>query len=260
MFQIPRDQFRVESSYQIIMREVGMDAEAVYTHPDVKVWRSIPERENCILDRELASGRKLRLHIKRFNPSRGFTTPADDEALGIRSLILADIPTVKLVGWGRRTDGRSFVITEDLTGYEPADKLLAQGFIFDKIAKPIADLTAKLHSANLHHRDLYLCHFFIRRDPLDVRLIDAARVKQLPGWPMRQRWIIKDLAQLWYSMTQSNIPESEMLHVLESYAHARNLHSIPSLRSKVQSKSNRIAKHDSNLKKSQPDRNISIPM
>ena len=143
----------------------------------------------------MSTGKTIRLHIKRFHAARGYTTPADDEALGIRSLDVAKIPTLKLVGWGKRVDGRSFVITEDLAGYDAADKLIANGLVFDKVAKPIAGLAAELHKANLHHRDLYLCHFFIRREPLDIRLIDAARVEQLPGWPMRTL-DHKDLAQL----------------------------------------------------------------
>ena len=47
----------------------------------------------------------------------GMTTPAEDEARGIRALEVEGIKTVPLVGWGKRADGRSFIITEDLTGY-----------------------------------------------------------------------------------------------------------------------------------------------
>ncbi len=61
-----------------------------------------------------------------------------------------------------------------------------------------------LHNGGLHHRDLYLCHFLGRRDEnpqADLRLIDAARVRPLPGPLTRRRWIVKDLAQFWYSTT-----------------------------------------------------------
>ena len=67
----------------------------------------------------------------------------------------------------------------------------------ERLAAESAD---PLHDEDLHHRDLYLCHFFANPgDPRDLRLIDAGRVKRLPGWPLRQRWIVKDLAEFWYS-------------------------------------------------------------
>src|SRR3989442_2331144 len=109
---MPRNEFRVEQAYHGVMRELGLSAERIYSHPDIKVWRSIPERENCTLDATLANGRAIRLHIKRYHPARGFTTPADDEAQGIRALNVEKIPTIRLVGWGKMLDGRSFIITE----------------------------------------------------------------------------------------------------------------------------------------------------
>ncbi|HEY8667550.1 MAG TPA: lipopolysaccharide kinase InaA family protein, partial [Tepidisphaeraceae bacterium] len=200
MLEIPRNKFRAAPQYQAILRQIGLDAEAVFTHPAIRVWRKITERENCTLDATLADGRAIQLHIKRYQPERGFTTPADDEARGIQALQVERIPTVPLVGWGKLLDGRSFVITEDLTDYAPADKLVAGGMEFEKILLPTADLAAKLHRVGLHHRDLYLCHFFVKQqgETVELALIDAARVRRLPGWPMRSRWIVKDLAQFIY--------------------------------------------------------------
>ena len=74
------------------------------------------------------------------------------------------------------------------------DKWLEKGNSIEPFAESAAELTAQLHRKGLHHRDLYFCHFMLRAEPRDVRLIDAARVQQLPGGPMRIRWIVKDLA------------------------------------------------------------------
>jgi hypothetical protein len=115
-----RDHFHVDPRYQPLMRQIGLDADAVFSHPDIKVWRSIPERENCTLDATL-DGREIRLHIKRYNATRRSLTPADEEAQGIGLLKERQIPTVPLVGWGKVADGRSFVITEDLTDFRAAD-------------------------------------------------------------------------------------------------------------------------------------------
>src|SRR5438874_7152518 len=161
MLEAPRNRFNAAQEYQPLLRAIGLDAEAVFAHPHIKVWRKLDDRENCTLEGRWPDGRAARLHIKRYAPARGFTTPADDEAKGIRALLIEKIPTAPLVGWGKLLDGRSFVITEDLAGFRPADKLVMEGFPFSELAEPTADLTAQLHHVGLHHRDLYLCHFFM---------------------------------------------------------------------------------------------------
>src|SRR4028118_2385151 len=98
----PRNRFFVGPEYQPIVRAIGLDADTVFTHPDVKVWRSIADRENCTLDYTLPDGRVGRWHVKRYVPARGFTTSADAEVNGVRALQAAGIATVPLVGWGMR--------------------------------------------------------------------------------------------------------------------------------------------------------------
>jgi hypothetical protein len=254
-----RDYFQVDPRYQPIMRQIGLDAETVFSHPDIKVWRSIPERENCTLDATF-DGRAIRLHIKRYRATRRSLTPADEESHGIQALLSHDIPTVPLVGWGRLADGRSFVMTEDLSGFRAGDKVIESGFAFDRLLFPTADLTAKLHTSRLHHRDLYLCHFFVRADDdnVELRLIDAARVRPLPRW-LKQRWIVKDLAQFWYSATQLSIPREQLMEWLKRYANCRMLDDVDGLARAIERKCNWIARHDRKLNQSQPRRNISIP-
>ena len=114
---------------------------------------------------------------------------------GHKLLVAAGIPTADLIGWGRIADGRSFVIFDDLAGYQPADKLLESGGTFEEMLRPAADLTVRLHRAGVHHRDLYLCHFMVKRadSAMELRLIDTARVRKLPRLFQRGRWIVKDL-------------------------------------------------------------------
>src|SRR5438477_9508562 len=116
MLAAPRSEFHVAPEYQPLMRELGIDAEQIFRHPQIKVWRSIPDRQNCTLDAQF-EGQPIRLHIKRYHPAMGFTTPADDEVRAIRALQVEQIPTVPLVGWGKLPDRRSFIITRDLAGY-----------------------------------------------------------------------------------------------------------------------------------------------
>jgi len=79
---------------------IGLDAEAVFGHPDVRVWRSIADRENCTLDADV-DGRRVRWHVKRYTAVRApGPTPAEREVAGVRLLQDAGIPTVPLVAWG----------------------------------------------------------------------------------------------------------------------------------------------------------------
>src|SRR5688572_8422337 len=169
--------YRASPQYADLLRAAGLpDAMSVFEHPKIQPWRSLPDRENCTLDATLADGRQVRLHVKRFHaPSRG--SPAQREARGITLLQDAGIPTAPLVAQGMLHDGRSFVITEDLQGFEDSEKRVQRGLPFASIFAGTARLAAQLHDRGLHHRDLYLCHFFSKLEGetlAELRLIDAA--------------------------------------------------------------------------------------
>jgi hypothetical protein len=233
----------------------------VFDHPQITCWRRLPDRENCTLDADLPDGRHVRWHVKRYFPSRGPTTPADAEVQGHRLLEGAAIPTAPLVAYGNLPDRRSFVIFDDLTGYTPADKLVERGTPFQPLLDPTADLAAKLHDAGLHHRDLYLCHFMARveGDRVDLKLIDTARVKRLPGF-LRRRWIVKDLAQFWYSTLKLPVTNEQRAAWLQRYARQRRLDGVDSLRRRIERKVRSIARHDARLHRDRPERDVSIPV
>jgi hypothetical protein len=259
-----RSEFRVVPKYQPVFARLGLTAESLFVDPRIRVWRSIPERENCTLDIEFGDGKTTRLHVKRYQPVSGFQTPADEESRGIRALEIEQIPTAPLVAYGKLTDGRSFIITEDLAGFRAADKWIADGYPFEKLLEPTADLAARLHGHGLHHRDLYLCHFFLKPESgeggqPELRLIDAARVKRLPGFLTRRRWIVKDLAQFWYSTTSLAVSEDQRVRWLARYGKQRNLETVEGLRRSIERKAARIARHDAHLRGAQPSRNVSIP-
>ncbi len=255
--------FHVDPAYQPAVREIGLDADAVFTHPGIKVWRAITERENGTLDAALTDGTHVRWHVKRYRPTKGETSPAKLEADGVRLLEAAQIPTAKLVAFGEIADGRSFIITEDLAGFAAADKLIESGqATFDSLCGATADLAGTLHDKALHHRDLYLCHFFARvvNGKPELRLIDAGRVARLPRWPFRGRWIVKDLSQFWYSAQQLGVSETQRRAWLERYAQRRGLPAAAPLRHAIERKAAWIARHDAKLRASQPARNVSIPI
>lgn len=262
-----KNSFRVATEYQPLLRRVGLDADRVFSDPRIVCWRKLDDRENCTLDVDAGDGRTVRLHVKRYQPARGFSTPADDEVKGHRALAVEKIPTAPLVGWGKLIDQRSFTIWADLTGYTPADKLVDAGTPFDVMLGPTADLAARLHKAGLHHRDLYLCHFMAKlggggpdAPAVDLKLIDVARVRRLGGVLTRRRWIVKDLAQFWYSTTKQPVTDAQRAAWLDRYAAGRGDGTTAgSLRPAIERKVRWIGRHDAKLTQAQPGRNISIP-
>lgn len=233
----------------------------MFSDPRIVPWRSIAERQNCTLDVSMPDGRGVRLHVKRCYPVRGRETPAEAERRGIELLERAGIGTTPLVGHGRLADGRSFIITEDLAGFRAGDRWVADRETFERVLGPTAELAAKLHNAGLHHRDLYLCHFFIKENAgaVELRLIDAARVKRLPGLFFRRRWVVKDLAQFWYSTFARGVSDEQRGRWLVRYGEARGIGGLGRLRTSVERKAARIARHDARLEGGQPGRNVSIP-
>ena len=76
----------VSQSFQPIFRELGIDAETVFDHPQIVAWRRLDDRENCTLDATLMNGKTIRWHVKRYPASRGAKTPAKAEVEGLRLL------------------------------------------------------------------------------------------------------------------------------------------------------------------------------
>ncbi|MBC7785508.1 MAG: hypothetical protein H7144_16870 [Burkholderiales bacterium] len=249
--------YKVEAKYADLLRSVGLiDGMSVFEHPDIEVWRSITERENCVLDHA-----KGRLHIKRDKPGhRG----VNSEVEGLKLLQQAGIKTVPIVASGMAHDGRGFFISDDLAGYEDSEKLVAGGLSFDRLLLSTAQLAARLHRAGLHHRDLYLCHFYARAElsveelaesEVDIVLMDAGRVAKLP-WLLPKRWIVKDLAQFIYSTQALPVSDAERGRWLSAYAEARGI--AMTLRGAIDAKVRQIAVHDAALRRRDPTRNVAI--
>jgi len=254
-------QFHVSAGWQPAIRDIGLDADAVFAHPAIRSWRQLPDRENCTLDADLSDGRHVRLHVKRYAPWRRSPSPAEEEVAGHQLLLDGGIPTANLVAWGTLADGRSCTLFEDLAGFTPADKLVESGTSFSLIQQAAADMAARIHQAGLHHRDLYLCHLMVKLDgeSPDIRVIDAGRVRKLPAFFARGRWIVKDLAQFWYSTLKLPVSEAERTAWLLRYCQQRQLPGTALMRGKIESKVKRISKHDAKLNMLQPTRNVSLP-
>ena len=169
-----------------------------------------------------------------------FTTTAGRmEAENILRLQSHDIPTMRLICCGERSipgGSESFVMTEELTGYQQLDHYLRQHFPPVADARPndlaklrrlieaVAVVARQFHLAGFNHRDFYACHFFIKIMPdqtYDVRLIDLQRVQARQRF--RRRWLVKDLAQLAYSTPKEQVGCKQRLQFFKSYLGVRKL-------------------------------------
>lgn len=246
----------IEPAYGVPFAQTGLQADAIFTDPRIVVWRDLRERQNATLDFRAADGMAHRWHVKRYLSGHG--QDVQREVRGIGLLRQHNIATVPLVAHGMLADGRAFLISDDLAGYAPADKLDANSL--RGVLEPITQLAARLHNEGLHHQDLYLCHFFVRpgqRGDSEIRLIDAGRVQCLPGWPWRWRWIVKDLAQLVFSLQRLGMHE-EAAGVLQRYCQLRPGTRLAILKGAVTWKVRRIASHDRRLRAEQPGRDVSL--
>ena len=88
-----------------------------------------------------------------------------------------------------------------------------------KLIKNIASICRSLHSKGVNHRDLYLCHFHIKKS-LDISkdkifLIDLHRAQIRNKVP--KRWIVKDIGGLYHSALNIGLTESDCYLFLKTY-------------------------------------------
>ena len=85
-------------------------------------------------------------------------------------------------------------------------------------------------------------------------------MKRLPSLLTRNRWVVKDLSQFWYSTYKHpQITDAQREAWLRRYAAQSGVEDFEKLRRRVRRKVEWIARHDVKLNRAQPDRNISIP-
>lgn len=246
---------RIAPGGEQILLAADLAVDAIFHDPRIQVWRDIPERQNCTLNCNIPGA--SRLHIKRFKAPHGKEALQEAGAIGL--LQDAGIATVPLVAAGAMPDGTGFLISADLAGYEPADRVL-QRSADPGVVDRIADLALKLHASGLHHRDLYLCHFFVKAEEAGapIHLIDPGRVARLPYPPFHYRWIVKDLAQLCYSVTDAGLPSALRGRILARYLQHCSAGRQVIVRGWVPLKESRIARHDRKNRQTRPERRVSL--
>lgn len=140
--------------------------------------------------------------------------------------------------WGRL---QSFLAVEELTDMQPlheaipaaAERLEPLAFLQWKrgLVAELARLARELHNRRWFHKDLYLCHFYIRSGDITgavgnsrlvaprllgrLHMIDLHRLARHP-WTWCA-WQVKDLAQLLYSSSVTGVSARDRLRFWHAY-------------------------------------------
>jgi heptose I phosphotransferase len=161
---------------------------------------------------------------------------AKNEWLALQRLPALDVATMQLAGFGSRgfnpARRQSFLMTAELTDVcsledfcknwhkQPPPVTLKWALI-----KEVARIAQVLHSNGMNHRDFYICHFLLDeasianwtnvRGQLKLFLIDLHRAQIRSETP--QRWIIKDLAGLFFSSKDIGLTSRDLLRFIREY-------------------------------------------
>lgn len=152
---------------------------------------------------------------------------AKNEYRAIKRLTALGIPTLEIVNYGCKglnpATRQSFLLTRELPACISLEDLSKNWqteppLFCTKLAliKTVAHIARVLHTDGINHRDFYLCHFLLdRATQSKVYLIDLHRAQIRKKTP--RRWIIKDLAGLWFSSKEINLTRRDILRFIREY-------------------------------------------
>jgi heptose I phosphotransferase len=167
-----------------------------------------------------------------------------------------NIPTMTPICAGRKPllwkiEKESFLLTDDLGDatrlndfLKENGAILCRGKMLEtkkRIIDNLADITRRMHSAGMNHRDYYLCHILMdNRERLYV--IDLHRVNVRDK--VSKRWMVKDLAALLFSSLEVPVTHGQRLAFYKRYMQINRLSADDkTLIRLIIKKCNKIARH-----------------
>ncbi len=156
---------------------------------------------------------------------------AENEFLAIRRLTDLGIDTMTLVAYASKgwnpAKIQSFVVTEELTNTISLEDYCANWpenppeYAEKQILiRKVASIARNMHENGINHRDFYICHFLISDNAdfssnIRLFLIDLHRVQIRNKIP--QRWLIKDLAALYFSAMHIGLTRKDFYRFIKIY-------------------------------------------
>lgn len=166
--------------------------------------------------------------IKNLTQLRLPVLGARNEWQALQALAALGIAAPKVMAYGERganpAKRESFILMEDLT---PTTSLEDLGkhwvvtpplFAFKKqVINEVAKIARTLHQNGINHRDFYICHFLWHHQAVfQLSLIDLHRAQMRRLTPMR--WIIKDLAGLYFSSKDIGLTKRDLYRFMKVYS------------------------------------------
>ena len=156
---------------------------------------------------------------------------AKNEWRALQLLPQLAVATMPLLGYGSRgwnpATRQSFLLTKELTHVISLEDYCRDWreraptlHIKRALIKEVARIARALHQNGVNHRDFYLCHFLMKltpnaNDQLKLFLIDLHRAQIRNATP--QRWMIKDLAGLYFSSKDIGLSSRDLLRFIREY-------------------------------------------
>lgn len=140
------------------------------------------------------------------------------------------VPGIAAFGERGRNPARreSFILMEELTPVTSLETLCADWkkrpptFAFKRqLLEKAAHIARTMHENGMNHRDFYICHLLLEQIPgLDPKhtklfLIDLHRAQIRVKTP--PRWVIKDLAGLYFSSLDAGLTQRDLLRFMKYY-------------------------------------------
>ncbi|MFQ5544539.1 MAG: lipopolysaccharide core heptose(I) kinase RfaP [Acidiferrobacterales bacterium] len=162
---------------------------------------------------------------------------AKTEWHAIQALEAIGVNTMKIAAYGEEginpATRKSFIVTEALNGTQSLEKW-APSFIegansAEKIRlkraliRKIAEISRRLHSNGINHRDYYLCHFLLdvsagrplSTENINLYLIDLHRMQIRKRTP--ERWAVKDIAGVLFSSMDLGLTSADFIRFMQHY-------------------------------------------
>ncbi len=201
-----------------------------------EIYRQVEKRKTILVD---IGGNNyfIKMHygvgwaeiIKNLLVFKSVALGAQPEYAAIREMQKAGILVPKISAYA--TDGinpakiNSFIMTERIYYQYDLEKLCQTwpqrppNFLFKRrLIHRVAEIARKMHVQGMNHRDFYLCHLLLNQKSelnFDLYLIDLHRVQIRKKTPLR--WIVKDLAGLYFSAMDIGLTHHDIYYFLTQY-------------------------------------------
>lgn len=157
---------------------------------------------------------------------------AKNEFLALKRMQKLNISVPMIAGFGYEglnpATRHSFLLTHEIPPHISLEdfckdwKITPPTFqVKQKLIREVAKIARTMHENGVNHRDFYLCHFLLDLASLHPSKTPMLSVIDLHRAQIRQavprRWLIKDLAGLYFSSKDAGLTRRDLLRFIKEY-------------------------------------------